>query len=124
MVASRRCRLITRARLCGGSGNVVALAQWEGPGVLLTTQSGPGDGACPVALHSGIDVGPGPRHRASQVRVRVLRVEVDRETVGTGGWVTSCRQVASRLFFLTGLPAFLVLLSPLVATDSASRAGS
>ena len=122
-MASLRCRLITRARLGGGSGNEVALAQWEGPGVLLDTQSGPG-GSCPVALHSQIDVGPGPRHRASQVRVRVLRVEVDRETVGTGGWVTSCRQVASRLFFLTGLPAFLVLLSPLVATDSASRAGS
>lgn len=103
---------------------MVALAQWEEPGVLLTTQSGPALVLCLVALLSRIDVCPGSRHRAGQVRSGVLREGSAGGTVVTGGWVTSCRQAASRLFFLAGPPALLVLLSPPLATDSASRSGS
>lgn len=57
----------------GGSGNVVALAQWEGPGVLLGTQSGPAAVRWLAVLLSWIDVCPGPRHRAGQVTIGILR---------------------------------------------------
>ena len=83
---------------------------------ILTTLSKADGGSATVA---GFDVATEP----GQVLSGVLRVGDGRGSVLVGGWVTSCRQAASRSF-VDGPARLAFLLWPPFATDSASRAGS